>query len=184
MQFLCLFVAIALVCNYAAADSRLSGAAHFKSKESPLQAFKLPAEVARLPQDHACLTGRPAACASASPETWHPPSAAWPGEPAPPSSAAHPPAAPAAAPTDSAAPAKKGSKKKLIIIIAAVLLLVAIIAAIALTLRERKDTRHIDAAQQVRVKARDRFEVLKMPPTVAAPAPAPAAENTTTEGKA
>ncbi len=67
---------------------------------------------------------------------------------------------------------------------AAVILLVAIIAAIALTLRERKDTRHIDAAQQVRVKARDRFEVLKMPPTVAAPAPAPAADNTTTEGKA
>jgi NADH-quinone oxidoreductase subunit J len=68
---------------------------------------------------------------------------------------------------------------------AAVLLLVAIIAAIALTLRERKDSRHLDASLQVRVKARDRFEVLKMPATVAAPPAPPAAENTKpTEGKA
>jgi NADH-quinone oxidoreductase subunit J len=46
--------------------------------------------------------------------------------------------------------------------VAAVLLLVGIIAAIALTLRERKDSKHVDAGLQVRVKARDRMEVLKM----------------------
>ena len=61
--------------------------------------------------------------------------------------------------------------------IAAVILLVAIVAAIALTLRQRKDTKHIDASLQVRVKARDRFEIVKMPPVTARPAaePAPAA---------
>jgi NADH-quinone oxidoreductase subunit J len=41
--------------------------------------------------------------------------------------------------------------------IAAVILLVAMIAAIALTLRERKDSKHMDPSQQVRVKARDRL---------------------------
>jgi NADH-quinone oxidoreductase subunit J len=41
--------------------------------------------------------------------------------------------------------------------IAAVLLLVAIIAAIALTLRERKDSKYADPASQVRVKAKDRM---------------------------
>lgn len=56
--------------------------------------------------------------------------------------------------------------------IAAVILLVAIIAAIALTLRTRKDSRHIDPSEQVRVKARDRMQVVKLAPTVAAP-PAP-----------
>jgi NADH-quinone oxidoreductase subunit J len=58
--------------------------------------------------------------------------------------------------------------------IAAVILLVAIIAAIALTLRQRKDSRHIDASLQVRVKARDRMQIIKMPPVVAAPPVAPA----------
>jgi len=67
--------------------------------------------------------------------------------------------------------------------VAAVLLLVAIVAAIALTLRERKDSRHLDPSLQVRVKARDRVQVVKMAPTVAAPAPAPAQE-TTPEAKA
>ncbi len=66
--------------------------------------------------------------------------------------------------------------------IAAVLLLVAIIAAIALTLRERKDSRAIDASKAVRVKAADRFQVLKMEPTVAAPA-APT-DTAATEAKA
>jgi NADH-quinone oxidoreductase subunit J len=63
--------------------------------------------------------------------------------------------------------------------IAAVILLVAIVAAIALTLRERKDSKHLDPSQQVRVKARDRMQVLKMQPTMAAPpTPAePAGEN-------
>jgi NADH-quinone oxidoreductase subunit J len=46
--------------------------------------------------------------------------------------------------------------------IAAVLLLVAIIAAIALTLRKRKDSRSQDPAQQVRAQKADRVRVLKM----------------------
>lgn len=46
--------------------------------------------------------------------------------------------------------------------IAAVILLVAIIAAIALTLRQRKDSKHVDPSYQVRVRSRDRMEVLKM----------------------
>jgi len=50
--------------------------------------------------------------------------------------------------------------------VAAVILLVAMIAAIALTLRQRKDSKHIDAADQVRVRARDRMEVVKMAPTL------------------
>ena len=57
--------------------------------------------------------------------------------------------------------------------IAAVLLLVAIVAAIALTLRQRKDSKHMDPAQQVRVRARDRLQVVKMPPVMVAPAPQP-----------
>src|SRR3954466_7820768 len=59
--------------------------------------------------------------------------------------------------------------------IAAVLLLVAIVSAIALTLRERKDSKHMDPSLQVRVKARDRVSIVKLPPTVAAPEPQPAA---------
>jgi len=54
--------------------------------------------------------------------------------------------------------------------IAAVLLLVAIIAAIALTLRGRKDSRHLDPSQQVRVKKADRLKVIKLAPEVEAPA--------------
>jgi NADH-quinone oxidoreductase subunit J len=46
--------------------------------------------------------------------------------------------------------------------IAAVLLLVAIIAAIALTLRRRKDTRYLDPSDQVRVRAGDRLDIVKM----------------------
>ncbi|MES2939060.1 MAG: NADH-quinone oxidoreductase subunit J [Pseudomonadota bacterium] len=60
--------------------------------------------------------------------------------------------------------------------IAAVLLLVAIIAAIALTLRQRKDSRHIDPSIQVRVRAADRLKIVKMPATTVRPAePQPAA---------
>ena len=66
--------------------------------------------------------------------------------------------------------------------IAAVLLLVAIIAAIALTLRRRKDSRHMDAGEQVRVRKADRLKLVQMPPVVEAPAvAAPAAGQ---EGKA
>ena len=49
--------------------------------------------------------------------------------------------------------------------IAAVILLVAIIAAIALTLRQRKDTKSVNAAEQVRVVARDRMQIIKMKAT-------------------
>lgn len=52
--------------------------------------------------------------------------------------------------------------------IAAVILLVAIIAAIALTLRERKDSKYTNPADQVRVKARDRMQVIKMKATLEA----------------
>jgi NADH-quinone oxidoreductase subunit J len=54
--------------------------------------------------------------------------------------------------------------------IAAVLLLVAIVAAIALTLRERKDSRHLDASVQVRARKADRLRVVSMPPTRPSPA--------------
>jgi NADH-quinone oxidoreductase subunit J len=53
--------------------------------------------------------------------------------------------------------------------VAAAILLVAIIAAIALTLRRRKDSRSQDASQQVRVKAKDRMVVVKMSATVEQP---------------
>lgn len=57
--------------------------------------------------------------------------------------------------------------------VAAAILLVAMIAAIALTLRPRKDSKHVHAGQQVRVKAKDRMSVQKVVATKAAPEPAP-----------
>ena len=42
-------------------------------------------------------------------------------------------------------------------------LLVAIIAAIALTLRERKDTKGQDPSEQVRVRPADRVRIVSMP---------------------
>ena len=65
--------------------------------------------------------------------------------------------------------------------IAAVLLLVAIIAAIALTMRERKDSKYVDPSMQVRVKARDRMEVIKMGATKKAATPAIESGPTNTE---
>jgi NADH-quinone oxidoreductase subunit J len=47
--------------------------------------------------------------------------------------------------------------------LAAVLLLVAIVAAIALTLRHRKDSRRVDPAVAVRVKRADRVRLVKVP---------------------
>jgi NADH-quinone oxidoreductase subunit J len=47
--------------------------------------------------------------------------------------------------------------------IAAVVLLVAIIAAIALTLRKRKDTRHQDPSAQTRVRREERVRLVSMP---------------------
>jgi NADH-quinone oxidoreductase subunit J len=52
--------------------------------------------------------------------------------------------------------------------IAAVILLVAMFAAIALTLRARKDSKYVNPADQVRVKARDRVRIVQMPVTRAA----------------
>lgn len=85
---------------------------------------------------------------------------------------------PQAAPADPAL-AKMGNTKLLGIEIythylyplqvAAVLLLVAMVAAIALTLRRRKDSRYQDPGEQVRVKAADRVRLVKMAPTVEAP---------------
>ena len=61
--------------------------------------------------------------------------------------------------------------------VAALILLVALIAAIALTLRTRKDSKFQNAGDQVRVKARDRVSLVKMDAVKPAP-PAPAAEET------
>jgi NADH-quinone oxidoreductase subunit J len=46
--------------------------------------------------------------------------------------------------------------------VGAVILLVGMIAAISLTLRHRKDTRHNNAGQAVRVKAKDRVRIVEM----------------------
>ena len=46
--------------------------------------------------------------------------------------------------------------------IASVILLVAIIAAIALTMRKRPETRYMETALQAPVKARDRVRVVEM----------------------
>ena len=59
--------------------------------------------------------------------------------------------------------------------IAAVLLLVAIIAAISLTLRQRKDSKSQDVSQQIRAKKADRVRIVKMSPVVEAPDAPPAA---------
>jgi NADH-quinone oxidoreductase subunit J len=46
--------------------------------------------------------------------------------------------------------------------VAAAILLVAMIAAIALTLRQRKDSKAISASEQVHVRAGDRLVLVKM----------------------
>ena len=63
--------------------------------------------------------------------------------------------------------------------VAAVLLLVAIIAAIALTLRKRKDSKYQNPSEQVKARAADRVRIVQMKAEVEAPdltpdAPAPA----------
>ena len=67
--------------------------------------------------------------------------------------------------------------------LAAVLLLVAIIAAIALTLRQRKDSRSQDPSQQVRAKKADRLRIIKMDAVRELPS-APPATPTTKPGAA
>lgn len=49
--------------------------------------------------------------------------------------------------------------------LAAVLLLVAIVAAIALTLRQRRTAKRQDVAQQIAVKRNDRVRMVSMPPS-------------------
>ena len=65
--------------------------------------------------------------------------------------------------------------------VAAAILLGAMIAAIALTLRQRKDSKHMNAADQIAVKAKDRMTVIKMATTQVRPlddsAAAQSAEN-------
>ena len=56
--------------------------------------------------------------------------------------------------------------------VAAVLLLVAMVAAIALTLRKRKDSRYQNPSEQVRVKAADRMRIVKMAPVLDQPSEA------------
>lgn len=53
--------------------------------------------------------------------------------------------------------------------IAAVILLVAIVAAIALTLRGRKDSRSQKPSEQVKVKKEDRLRIIKMDAVIEAP---------------
>jgi NADH-quinone oxidoreductase subunit J len=47
--------------------------------------------------------------------------------------------------------------------LASVILLVGIVAAVALTQREKRKNKSVDASRQVFVKARDRVRVLQMP---------------------
>ncbi|MDZ4074398.1 MAG: NADH-quinone oxidoreductase subunit J [Hylemonella sp.] len=61
--------------------------------------------------------------------------------------------------------------------VAACILLVAMIAAIALTLRQRKDSKAIDPSIQVRVRASDRMSIVKVETTRAAPPAAAPEEN-------
>ncbi|MDP2135162.1 MAG: NADH-quinone oxidoreductase subunit J [Sulfuritalea sp.] len=56
--------------------------------------------------------------------------------------------------------------------IASVILLVAIIVAVMLTLRQRKDTKAMQPADQIAVKSKDRMRLVKMAPEVDLPAPA------------
>jgi NADH-quinone oxidoreductase subunit J len=57
--------------------------------------------------------------------------------------------------------------------LAANVLLVAIVAAIALTLRTRKETKYQDPSAQLAVKAGDRLKVVKLAPEGMAPSPPP-----------
>jgi NADH-quinone oxidoreductase subunit J len=56
--------------------------------------------------------------------------------------------------------------------IAAVLLLVAIIAAIALTLRRRKDSKYVNPSQQVKATKAERMRLVQMKATLEPPADA------------
>jgi NADH-quinone oxidoreductase subunit J len=71
--------------------------------------------------------------------------------------------------------------------IAAVLLLVAIIAAIALTLRKRKDVKGQNPSEQVKARKADRLRIVKVAPTIelpSQPVAAVAADATAPKGQA
>ena len=68
--------------------------------------------------------------------------------------------------------------------IAAVLLLVAMVAAIALTLRQRKDAKGQDPSKQVRVTKGARLKIIKMAPTVELPPTSPDAPTDANKGAA
>jgi NADH-quinone oxidoreductase subunit J len=70
--------------------------------------------------------------------------------------------------------------------VAAVLLLVAIISAIALTLRERKDSKAIDPNLALRARKADRLRIVKMAPVIEVVSlpPAPPAQPAKDGGKA
>jgi NADH-quinone oxidoreductase subunit J len=59
--------------------------------------------------------------------------------------------------------------------VAAVILLVAIVAAIALTLRRRKDSRYLNPSEQIKARKADRVRIVKMAAVVDAPSAPPAA---------
>jgi NADH-quinone oxidoreductase subunit J len=61
--------------------------------------------------------------------------------------------------------------------VATAILLVGMIAAIALTLRSRKNTKYVQPSSQVKTKARDRMTVLTMAPTKPAMEPVATAPN-------
>lgn len=89
-------------------------------------------------------------------------------------------AAPAARPADYSNTAELGrvlyTDYLLPFELASVVLLVAIIAAIALTLRDRKDSKSMDPAKQVLVKKADRIRIVKMQAEVEAPVVADSTE--------
>ena len=68
--------------------------------------------------------------------------------------------------------------------IAAVLLLVAIIAAITLTLRQRKDSKYQNPSDQVRVRSKERVRVVKMQPVIELPAASTPPASATPSGAA
>ncbi|MDB5798069.1 MAG: NADH-quinone oxidoreductase subunit [Paucimonas sp.] len=60
--------------------------------------------------------------------------------------------------------------------VAAVILLLAIVAAVALTLRKRKDSKYFDPAEAVKVKSTDRLRVVSMKSETERAAPSAAAD--------
>ncbi len=66
--------------------------------------------------------------------------------------------------------------------VAGTILLVAIIAAVALTLRGRKDSKYFDPAEAVKVKASDRLRIVRMKAESNRPVAAQAAATSTDKG--